>query len=321
MTQSRIPTFSDVFVATQTVQKYLKPTPLIHSRQLSRLLDCEAYLKLENLQPTRAFKLRGGLWYMNRMKDSLGKNGVVTASTGNHAQSIAYAGSLFGIRVRVVMPEGVPEVKIQSTKDLGGEVILHGAHFEEAKEYGEMLAQKEGARFVHSIDEPILYEGVGSMHLEVIQELPEVQVVINPIGGGSGAASGVIVYKSLKPEIQMIGVQAEGASAFAQSWKKGSLVPPTEVKTKAEGLATSRAYDLPLQILLKGLDDVVLVTDEELYGGVRTIFETTRQVAELSGAASTAAALKIKDKLRGKKVALIVTGGNISTESFADIIR
>lgn len=320
MTQSRIPTFSDVFVASQTVRKYLKPTPLIHSRQLSRLLDCEAYLKLENLQPTRAFKLRGGLWYMSRMKDSLGKNGVVTASTGNHAQSIAYSGLLFGIRVRVVMPEGVPSVKIQATKDLGAEVILHGSHFEEAKEYGEMLAEKEGARFVHGIAEPILYEGVGSMHLEVFEELPDVQVVINPIGGGSGAGSGVIVYKSLKPEIQMIGVQAEGASAFYQSWKSGSLVPPTEIKTRAEGLATSRAYELPLQILQRGLDDIVLLTDEELYSGVRTIFETTRQVAELSGAASTAAALKIKERLRGRKVALIVSGGNISSEMFGEII-
>jgi threonine dehydratase len=320
LTESRIPTFSDVFVATQTVHKYLKPTPLYHSRQLSRLLNCEAYLKLENLQPTRAFKIRGGLWYMSRMKDSLGKNGVVTASSGNHAQSIAYAGSLFGIRVRVVMPEGVPAVKIQATKDLGAEVILHGAHFEEAKEYAETLAGNEGTRFVHSIDEPILYEGVGSMHLEVIQELPDVQVVINPIGGGSGAASGVIVYKSLKPEIQLIGVQAEGAPVFYESWKKGSVVPPTQVNTKAEGLATSRAYELPLSILQKGLDDIVLLSDEELYGGVRTIFETTRQVAELSGGASTAAAMKIKDRIQGKKVVLIVTGGNISSEMFREII-
>ena len=317
----KIPSFSDVYLACQTVSKYLKPTPLLHSRQLSHLLDCEAYLKLENLQPTRAFKVRGGVWYMSRMKPTLGRKGIITASTGNHAQSLAYAGKLFDIPVRVVMPEGVPQGKIDSTKDLGAEVILHGSYFEQALEHAMMLGVKEGFQFVHGINEPILYEGVGTMHLEIFQELPDVEVVFNPIGGGSGIGGASIVYKSLNPKIRLIGAQAQGASAFYQSWKSGSLIKSSEVKTKAEGLATSRAYELPMEILQHGLDDIVLLSEEELANGVKTIFETTRQVAELSGAASTAAAMKIKETIRGKKVAMVLTGGNISSEMFSQIIR
>ncbi|MDA4111796.1 MAG: pyridoxal-phosphate dependent enzyme [Thaumarchaeota archaeon] len=321
MSELRIPTFSDVFVANQTVRKYLKPTPLIYSRRLSRILDCQAYLKLENLQPTTAFKVRGGIWYMSKLQDEAKKKGVITASTGNHAQSIAYAGSIFGIDVKVVMPEGSPALKIESTKELGAEVILKGRFFDEALQYTEKLAREYSYLLVHGINEPLLYEGVGSMHLEVIEELPDVDVVINPIGGGSGTASACIVYKALNPKIKVIGVQAEGAPAMYESLKSGSIVTKNGIETKAEGLATSRAYELPFKIFQDRLDDIVLVGDDDLYEAVRIIFQTTKQVAELAGAAAVAAALrKIKDGVRGKKVVLMLTGGNISSESFSKII-
>ena len=322
MSEWRIPTFSDVFVANQTVRKFLKPTPLIYSKRLSRLLDCQAYVKLENLQPTNAFKVRGGVWYMSRMKDEASKKGVITASTGNHAQSIAYAGSLFDIDVKVVMPENVPEIKIESTKELGADVILKGQFFEQAREYAEKLARENGYLFVHGINEPLLYEGVGSMHLEVIEELPDVDIVINPIGGGSGAASACIVYKAVNPKIKVIGVQAEGAPAMYESLNSGSLVTRDRVDTKAEGLASAKAYELPFRIFReKRLDGIVLVSDDDLYEAVRIIFQTIRQVSELSGAASVAAALKqVKESVRSKKVVLMLTGGNISPEMFSKII-
>jgi threonine dehydratase len=318
--QLRIPRLEDVYAARDIVNRYLKPTPLLYSRRLSKLLGCEVHLKLENLQPTRAFKVRGGVHYMEKMKEQARKRGVITASTGNHAQSIAYAGMLFGVSVRIVMPHGVPQMKAEAVNDLGAEVIFHGGYYEEAREYAENLASERGFLYVHGINEPLLYEGVGTMHLEVFEELRETEVVINPIGGGSGASAACIVYKSLNPRIKLIGAQAEGAPAFYHSWKKGVVMPAEGVNTTAEGLATSRAYELPLRILRERLDEIILVNDQEMKEAVRNILMATGQVAELSGAASTAAAFKIKNELAGSKVVLMLTGGNIEPEQLARIL-
>lgn len=321
MEQQRIPQLKDVYAARKVVNRHLKPTPLIYSKRLSKLLGCEAYLKLENLQPTRAFKVRGGIHYMHEMKETAVSRGVITASTGNHAQSVAYAGSLFGVQVRIVMPHGVPELKAQAVKDLGAEVITHGSYYEQAREYSEILASEKGYLYVHGINEPLLYEGVGTMHLEIIEEQTGIDVVIVPIGGGSGACAACIVYKTLDPRIKVIGVQAEGAPAFYRSWRNGVIVTTNGISTAAEGLATSRAYELPLRILRGRLDDIVLVSDDDMRQAVRNILRATGQVAELSGAASTAAAFKIKDQLSGKKAALILTGGNIEPEQLAQILQ
>jgi len=321
LAQLRIPHLDDVYAARDIVNRYLKPTPLLYSRRLSKLLGCEIYLKLENLQPTRAFKVRGGVYCMERMKKQALSHGVITASTGNHAQSIAYAGMLFGVNVRIVMPHGVPQMKTEAVKGLGAEVIFHGRYYEEAREYAERLASQRGFLHVHGINEPLLYEGVGTMHLEVFEELPDVDVIINPIGGGSGASAACIVYKSLNPRIKVIGVQAEGAPAFYNSWKKGTITPTDGVKTAAEGLATSRAYELPLRILREKLNDIILVSDQEMKQAIRAILHATGQVAELSGAASTAAAFKIKNELAGSKVVLVLTGGNIELEQLARILQ
>lgn len=319
--QQRIPQLKDVFAARCLINRHLRPTPLICSRRLSRLLGFQAYLKLENIQPTRAFKVRGGIHYMCKMRDHAISRGVITASTGNHAQSIAYAASLFGIEAKIVMPHGVPKLKVEAINDLGGEVITHGSYYEESRQYSERLASEKGYLYVDGINEPLLYEGVGTMHLEIIEEQPDIDVVINPIGGGSGASAACIVYKALDPGIKIIGVQAEGAPAFYQSWKKGVVVSTDGVKTAAEGLATARAYELPLRILRQRLDDIVLVSDEEMRRAVRDIFHATGQVAELSGAASTAAAFKMKHDLEGKKVALVLTGGNIEPRELAHILQ
>ena len=321
MAQLRIPHLDDVYAAREIVNRHLKPTPLLYSRRLSKLLGCEIYLKLENLQPTRAFKVRGGVYYMERMKEQALSRGVITASTGNHAQSIAYAGMLFGVNVRIVMPHGVPQMKTEAVKDLGAEVIFHGSYYEEAREHAENLASQRGFLLVHGINEPLLFEGVGTMHLEVFEELPDMDVVINPIGGGSGASAACIVYKSLNPRIKVIGVQAEGAPAFYNSWKKGTITPTDGVKTAAEGLATSRAYELPLRILREKLNDIILVSDHEMEQAIRAILHATGQLAELSGAASTAAAFKIKNELAGNKVVLMLTGSNIEPEQLARILR
>jgi threonine dehydratase len=318
--QFRIPDLKDVFQARNVVNRYLRPTPLLYSRRLSRELGCQAHLKLENLQPTRAFKVRGGVNYMNRKREQAMKHGVITASTGNHAQSIAYAGSLFGVKVTIVMPRGVPQLKIDGVKELEAEIITFGSYYDEAREYAEKIATTNGAVYVHGSNEPLLIEGVATMHLEAFEELPDVDVVINPIGGGSGASGACIVHKAMNSKVRVIGVQAEGAPAFYQSWKDGAIRHTDGVKTDAEGLATARGYELPLAILRKKLDDVILVNDEEMKNAIRSIFRTTGQIAELSGAASTAAAFKIAKQLHGKNVVLLVSGGNIESKKLVNIL-
>jgi threonine dehydratase len=320
MSSERIPTLRDVYAARKVIGNYLKPTPLLYSRHLSKVMGCQLYLKLENLQPTRAFKVRGGINYMERMKQQAAGKVVITASTGNHAQSIAYAGSLFGIEVKIVMPAGVPEMKVAAIKELGAEVTTYGNYYDEAREYAEKLATQKGYLYVHGSNEPLLHEGVATMHLEIFEEQPGIDVVINPIGGGSGASGACIVYKTLDPRIIVIGAQAEGAPAFYNSWKEGVIKQTDRVNTAAEGIATAKAYQLPFKILRKALDDVILVSDDEMKGAVRTLFFATGQVAELSGAASTAAAFKIRDRLAGKKVALLISGGNIQPEQLAQIL-
>ncbi len=319
--EQRIPQLKDVYAARKVIAHYLKPTPLIFARRLSNMLGCQIYLKLENLQPTRAFKVRGGIYYMEKMKQEALSRGVIAASTGNHAQSIAYAGSMFGVQVKIVMPKGVPELKAEAVRDLGAEVISQGTYYEEAREHAERLASEKKYLYIHSSNEPLLHEGVATMHLEVLEEQPDIDVIINQIGGGSGASGACIVYKTLDPRIKVIGVQAEGAPAFYHSWKDGVLRQTEGVKTTAEGLATAQAYELPLKILREKIDDVILVSDEEMRRAVKTLFLTTGQVAELSGAASTAGAFKIKSQLSGKKVAIMLTGGNIQLEQLVSILQ
>ena len=319
MSSIRLPTLKGVYDAKRVIAGYLKPTPLYYSRHLSKKLGCELYLKLENLQPTRAFKVRGGINYMNNMKQDAAGKVVITASTGNHAQSIAYAGSVFGIQVKIVMPNGVPQLKTDAIRELGAEVIFHGRYYDEAREYAEKLASHEDYVYVHGSNEPLLHEGVGTMHLEVFEEKPDIDIVINPIGGGSGASGACTVYKTLNPRIKVIGVQAEGASAFYRSWKEGTIAT-TDVTTSAEGLATATAYELPFRVLRGLIDEIVLVSDADLKRAVKTLFLATGQVAELSGAASTAAAFKLKEELAGRKVALLLSGGNIEHDQLASIL-
>lgn len=209
-------------------------------------------------------------------------------------------------------------MKAEAVKEFGVETVTHGTFYDQAREYAEQLASAKGYLYVHGINEPLLHEAVATMHLEIFEEEPDIEMVIDPIGGGSGASGACIVYKTLNQRIKVIGVQAEGAPAFYRSWKDGRITS-APVETQAEGLATAQAYELPLSVL-KALDDIVLVSDNEMKNAVKRIFETTGQIAELSGAASTAGAFKIKDKLKGKELALIITGGNIEARQLAQIL-
>lgn len=310
-------TLRDVYRARAIISKYVVRTPLRYSKRLSRVLGFNVYLKLENTQVTRSFKVRGGVHYMSIKLDEALRRGVITASTGNHAQSIAYAASVFGVKAVIVMPHGISRTKVEALRDLGAEVIFHGSIFEEAREYAEKLAAERGMLYVHPVNEPLLYPGVATMHLENVEDLPDLDVIINPIGGGSGASGAVVVAKSVDPSIAIIGVQAEGAPSFYLSWRNKRLTSTGYAKTIAEGLATASAYELPFSILRDRIDDIVLVSDDEMIRAIKLLVELEGVIAEPAGAAALAAALKIKDRLQGRKVVVMVTGGNVDPETLA----
>ena len=305
------PTFQDVIRAKGLIAPYVHRTPLHYYPSLTKLLDAETYVKHENHQLLGAFKVRGGINLVSQLDEESKRRGLASASTGNHGQSIAYAGKVFGVKVIIAVPEGANPGKVESMENLGAQVLFHGQEFDDAREYVERLAMEEGYRYIHSGNEPMLIAGVGTYTLEIIEDLPDVDVIIVPLGGGSGAAGVCIAAKAINPDIRVIAVQAEKAPAAYLSWKAGHLVEaPNE--TSAEGMATRTAFELPQSILRDLLDDFVLVSEKEISQAIVLHLEKTHNLTEGAGAASLAGALKIRERLRGKKVVLVLSGGNIS---------
>jgi threonine dehydratase len=313
------PAFEDIVAARKFISPYLPKTPLVRSEKISQLLGCDYYAKLESLQPTGAFKVRGGVNLVGRLDQT--DTTLVTASTGNHGQSIAYAGRLFGKRIIIYAPaENVNELKMRAMRDLGAEVRLHGRDFDEARLETERVANEEGFRYVHSANEPQMLAGVGTMGLEIFEDLPRVDVIIAPAGGGSCATGNCIVAKHLNAQVRVIAVQSELAPAMWHAWRNHNLDPHPMMKTEHEGLATRIPFELTNRVLWSLLDDFILVGDEEINDAVRILARDLKQIAEGAGAASLAAALKLREELRGKIVVGIVSGGNIPPERFAKII-
>jgi threonine dehydratase len=246
---------------------------------------------------------------------------IVTASTGNHGQSIAYAGRLFDTRVIIYAPaENVNPAKLQAMRDLGAEVRLHGRDFDEARLETERVATAEGFHYVHSANEPLLISGVGTIGLEIFEDLPDVDAIIAPAGGGSCASGNCIVAHQLNPMVKVIAVQSEGAPVMWHAWRNRNLDPYPTMKTEHEGLATRVPFELTNRILWELLSDFVLVSDEQINDAVRMLARDAKQVVEGAGAASLAAALKMRDQLRGKKVVGIVSGGNIPAARLASLL-
>jgi threonine dehydratase len=264
--------------------------------------------------------MRSGLNMIASLSEEDRSRGVVTASSGNHGQAIAYAASVFGVNAIIAVPEGANPLKVQSIRNLGGTVVFHGANFDEARQYVENLAKEEGYKYIHSGNEPALIAGVGTYALEIMEDLPDVDTIIVPIGGGSGASGVCTVAKTINPDVHVIGVQAEKAPGAYQSWKSGEMVE-ARMETIAEGLATKSGFELPQQVMRKHLDDFVLVSDKEMQRAIVLHLEHTHNLAEHAGAATLAAALKIKDRLAGRKVVLVMSGGNITVDQLQEAIR
>ena len=312
------PTLADVLRARASIAPYLRPTPTIGRPALDSALGCRAYLKCENLNPTGAFKVRGGINLLSTLDRRSG--GVLAASTGNHAQSVAYAARLFGMRAVIYMPESANPLKVAATRAFGAEVVLQGRDFDEARRFAEARAGQEGLRYIHSADEPLLIAGVATASLELFEAAPDLDAVFVPVGGGSGVIGAAIVARAVNPGTRVIGVQAEGAPAIYLSWKAGKRIVTDEVSTFAEGLATREPFDLPLQLLPGLVDEIMLVSDSELGAAIRLLLETTGQLAEGAGAAALAGALGRRGELAGKSVGLILSGGNLGIETLRRIL-
>ena len=314
-----LPTFTDVLRARKTIASYLQPTPLHRWKSLDEDVGTEVWVKHENHQPIAAFKIRGGINFISHLDEASRARGVITASTGNHGQSIAYASQLFSVRCIVAMPNGANPVKARAIEDFGAEIHDVGENFDHCREYVEEQARTEGMTYVSSGDELHLIAGVGTYGLEIMEALPDVDVIIVPIGGGSGAAGVCIAAKTVRPDVQVIGAQSEDSAAAYQGWKENK--PATAPNHSfAEGLATGATFNMPQAILQRDLDDFILVSDDEIREATLLSIEKTRQLVEPAGAAALAVACKIRERLQGKKVVLIQSGGNITREQLKALL-
>jgi threonine dehydratase len=314
------PMMPDVLAAAARIRPHLTPTPLRHSVALSEMVGTEVYLKHELYLPTGAFKVRGGVNLISQLNEQEREVGVVAASTGNHGQSVAYAARLFGVKAIICAPTNANAAKVEAMRELGAMVNLVGASYDEARLACEQLATADGYRYIHSGNEPLLIAGVATHTLEILSEQPRIDVILVPVGGGSGAAGACIVAKAINPEIVVIGVQSEAAPAAYFSWRDGRPVDAV-AKTWAEGLATGTAFELPQRIMRRLLDDFVLVSEEAITEAVRILLARTRLLVEGAGAAPLAAALTLKDRLQEHRVALILTGGNISISQLKAVLE
>jgi threonine dehydratase len=313
------PTLNDIYAARERVYRVVRPTPLLRHPLLVQESGLNISVKHENHNPTGAFKVRGGL---NLIASLCGEDrrGVVTATTGNHGQSIALACQREGVPCTIVVPVGNNPEKNAAMRALGAELIEFGKDFDEARVEVERLQHSRGLRYVHSANEPLLLAGVGTYGLEIFEAMPDADVILVPIGGGSGACGCAIARTGLGSKAKVIGVQAARADAFARSWRGPSRVTAEKAETFAEGMATRVTFDLTFDILKKELDDIVSLSEDELAEGVRLALRTTHNLAEGAGAASLIAALKIRDQLAGKNVVCVMSGGNIDQATLKRIL-
>jgi threonine dehydratase len=308
----------EIFRARAVVRRYLGPTPLVRYEGLSRLIGAEVYVKHENHNLTGSFKIRGGVNLMSHLKQ-LDQPGVITFSTGNHGLSIATAARLFGMPAVVVVPENNNPAKNRAIREAGAELVESGRTFEESAHAVKELQQARGLYYAHPADEPLLIDGVGTEFLEIAEALPELDAVIVPLGAGSEAAAAITVFKAIRPDVQVIAVQAERSPAAHHSWLHQELRSERN-ETFAGGFATGRAYETPFRIYRDGLAQFVLLTEDEIYDAIAMAMFYTHNLAEGAGASTLMAAVKLQEFLAGKTVVLQMSGCNASPAEVAEAV-
>jgi threonine dehydratase len=312
-------TLDDVRSARDVVYRTLRPTALLKHPLLDAETGLDIHVKHENHNPTGAFKVRGGLNLVGRLSPEE-RRGVITATTGNHGQSIALACQREGVACTIVVPQGNNPEKNAAMRAFGATVLEVGRDFDEAREHVEELQRGGALRYVHSANEPHLIAGVATYALEIFEELADADVILVPIGGGSGACGCALVRTFLGRRTEIIGVQAAAADAFARSWRTGTRVVGDTAASFADGMATRVTFDLTFSILRDQLDDVVALSEDELMEGVRLALRTTHNLAEGAGAAPLAAAMKLRDRLAGRKIVCVMSGGNLDESTLARIL-
>jgi len=312
--------YQDVLDAVPRVHEVLRPTPLFEWPGLGRLFGGRFLAKHENHQPVGAFKVRGGVNLAATLSDNERESGLLGCSTGNHGQSLAMAAKLAGITCTIVVPKGNNPGKNAAMRRLGATVIEHGADYDQARSYIERELAEDPARYVHSANEPALIAGVGTMGFEVFEDCPDPDVILVPIGLGSGVCGTGIVARARRPQTRVIGVQADGASAVSDTWHSGEWTTSETADTWAEGMATRVPAEMTLEIMREVVDDVLLVSDDDLRRACRTYLDQTHNLVEGAGAASLAAAVVHRDRFQGQTVVGIVSGGNLDPDELPTIL-
>jgi len=310
---------AEVVQSRSVVRNYVKPTQLLYYEGLSRLIGAEVYVKHENHNPTGTFKIRGGTNLMYHLKLS-GIKGVITFSTGNHGLSIATAAKWFGLIAVVVVPKDNNPVKNRAIIESGAELVESGATFEEASQKVDQLRQERSLYYAHPANEPLLINGVGTEFLEIIEDLPDIDVMIVPIGAGSEASAAITTLRPFRQDIEVIAVQAKNSPAAYNSWKKKEVLHAPNT-TFAGGFATGKAYEIPFEIYKDGLDDFVLITEDEIYDAIGLALYHTHNLAEGAGASTIMAAYRVREKLKNKKVVLQMSGCNASPNEIKEACK
>jgi threonine dehydratase len=314
------PTIDDIRTARTHVYAALQPTPLLRHPLLAGQLGADVWVKHENHNPTGAFKVRGGLNLIARLSPEDRARGVISATTGNHGQSIAFAAARAGVPCTLVVPRDNNPAKNAMMRAWGATLIEHGRDFDEARELVERRVEQENRRYVHSANEPDLIAGVGTYALEIFEALPDIDLIFVPIGGGSGACGLITVRDALGLKTRIIGVGAQNADAVARSWRTGTRVVGTSANTFAEGVATRVTFDLTFGILQRGLDDFISLSEAQLAEGVRLALDLTHNLAEGAGGAALAAAFTRRDSLAGRRIVCIMSGGNLDLAVLARLL-
>ena len=305
--------------AKEKLSKVLLETHLIYSPIFSKESGNKVFIKPENLQKTGSFKIRGAYNKISNLTDAEKKRGVIASSAGNHAQGVAYGAKESGIKAVIVMPKSTPLIKVESTKQYGAEVILHGDVYDDAYKKAKELEEKESYVFVHPFNDEDVLDGQGTIALEILEELPETDIILVPIGGG-GLISGIAcAAKILKPEIKIIGVEPEGAASAYEAIKENKVVELKEANTIADGTAVKKIGDLNFEYIKKYVDEIITVSDYELMEAFLLLVEKHKIIAENSGILSVAATKKIKEK--NKKVVSVISGGNIDVLMISSMIN
>lgn len=312
-------TLKDFQEAKKTVDQVINETHLIYSATFSKECGNEVYIKPENLQKTGAFKLRGAYNKIVKLDEEAKKKGLIASSAGNHAQGVAYAAKQLGVKATIVMPSHTPLIKVEATKSHGANVILHGEIYDDAASKAKELQQSKGYTYVHPFDDEDVIEGQGTIALEILEELPDTDIILVPIGGGGLIGGIACAAKQINPNIIIIGVEPEGAASADAATKANAIISLDEVNTIADGTAVRQIGDIAFTYIKKYVDEIVTVSDYELMDAFLQLVEKHKMVAEGSGILALAGLKKIKQ--RGKKVVSLLSGGNIDVMTISSMIN